>query len=798
MIHPSERSATPPTVGRWATAARLSFVTLLGIYALAWAIPLPERLTARSSVVVHYADGSVAHASLSEDEKWRIDLPLAEVDPDYLEAVVQLEDERFWVHPGIDPIAIARAMGQNLEAGRVVSGGSTITMQLARMAEPRPRTLTSKLVEAARAVQLEIRLTKPEILEAYLRLVPYGRNVEGLEAASLAIFGHRADALTPVEIATLLAIPQDPTHRHPHPDHVAALKDARDRAARRLVERGVLLDGEGSPDWTPESLVDQVERAAVPRELRALPRDVPHAAVWLQSRNRSANHLPTTLDPGLQRLAARTLAEARPGLEGRGIHNASIVVVDHRTGEIEALVGSFDFFDPDHGGQIPAFAKARSPGSTLKPFVYAAAIDQGLALPEQLVPDVPVHFGSYSPDNYDGGFSGMVELEQALARSLNVPFVLLLEDLGVEPFLGLMRQGGARSFHPEPGHYGLSLVAGGIELTPLELTGLYVALANDGRARPLVIEAGATRGAEVQLFTPEAAWLTRRALTLRDRPDFPERNQLAVDGTGIHWKTGTSYGHRDAWAVGSGPSHTVAIWLGNLDNRSSQHLVGGTAAGPLLFDLLEAVGRGGQPVDHRHPPDLAPIEVCALSGKLPGPHCPHRRTILAPTRRIPPGRCDLHQRIEVDVATGQRVAPSCRAGRSVEARVAVVWPPEVRRWLVDHPVAALPDLAPECRDVAAIQPPRIVRPSAGAVALLVPGMAAEDQEVALQADAAGTTLSWFVDGEFLGRTGSDEVVWWTPRVGRHTLLVQDDAGATDKVAFEVRGADQVPGLAGPR
>lgn len=785
-------------VNRWSWGARGVFLALLGTYALAWAVPLPERLTARSSVVVHYADGSVAHASLSEDEKWRIAQPLAEVDPDYVEAVVQLEDERFWVHPGIDPIAIGRAVVQNLRAGRVISGGSTITMQLARMAEPRPRTLGSKLVEAARAVQLEIRLSKPEILEAYLRLVPYGRNVEGLEAASLAIFGHRADALSPVEIATLLAIPQDPTHRHPHPDHAAALKDARDRAARRLVERGVLIDGDGAPDWTPEALVAQVAAAPVPTALGQLPRDVPHAAAWLAARDRSADHLPTTLDPGLQRLARRTLAEARPELEAHGIFNAAVVMVDHRTGEIEALLGSHDFLDPDHGGQIAAFAEPRSPGSTLKPFVYAAAIDQGLALPEQLVPDVPVHFGAYRPDNYDGGFSGMVELEQALARSLNVPFVLLLEDLGVEPFLGLLRQGGARSFHPEPGHHGLSLVAGGIELTPLELTGLYAALANDGRARTLTLDPRATRGPEVQLFTPEAAWLTRRALTLRDRPDFPERNQLAARSRDIHWKTGTSYGHRDAWAIGSGPTHTVAVWLGNLDNRSSQHLVGGTAAGPILFDLLEAIGRGAPKLDEGHPPDLAPIELCALSGRLPGPSCPHTRTVLAPTRRIPADRCALHQAIEVDRATGERVAPSCRAGRDVEARVAVVWPPEVRRWLVDHPVAALPELAPECRDVPAIQAPRIVRPPAGAVALLVPGMAASDQEVALEADAAGTGLAWFVDGAFLGRVGSDEVLWWTPVVGRHTLVVQDDAGATDRVTFEVRGADEVPALAGPR
>lgn len=771
---------------RWtARALRALTVALVAVHALAWAVPLPDRLDETGSLVVLYADGSVAHTTLSTDDKWRIEVELDEVDPRYVSALIQLEDERFWHHPGVDPVAVVRALGQDLWHGEIVSGASTLTMQLARLLEPRPRTVRSKLVEMARAVQLEIRLSKREVLEAYLNHVPYGRNVEGVEAATLAYFGHRPAVLSPAEMAVLLAVPQQPTGRYPHPDHEPALRAARDRAAVRLVERGQLDRGTDDAPLDAEAVVAQIARAPVPTVLMALPREVPHVADWLGTRHTRSRRVHTTLDRGLQRLAAKALARRGEQATREGIHNGAVVIADHQTGRIEALVGSFDYYDPEHGGTIAAFDTPRSPGSTLKPFVYGRAIDAGLALPEHLVPDVPVRYGGYRPDNYDGSFSGMVQLETALARSLNVPFIVLLEQLGVEPFLGTLRHGGVHSLDQRPGHYGLSLVAGGIELTPLELTGLYAALANDGRARELTVHAGKPIPTGTEILTPESAWLVRRALSLRDRPDFPGRSHLATLPPTIHWKTGTSYGHRDAWAVGSGPTHTVTVWLGNLDNKGSTHLVGAQAAGPLLFDLLEALDVDGA-MAASAPPELVPVEVCALSGHLPGRHCPHAKTALAPVDNVPTARCELHTELEVDLASGQRVTAACRAGKTTETRVAVVWPAEVRRWLTEHPVSTVPSLHPDCREAAPLQPPRIVAPAAGAVAVLVPGLPADDQELALQADAAGTRLSWFLNGEYLGKVDADDVVWWTPRPGRHTLVVQDESGASDRLEFEVR------------
>jgi penicillin-binding protein 1C len=551
---------------------------------------------------MRYDDGSVAHVQLAPDGRARIPVRLAEVDPAYVRALVALEDQRFWTHPGVDPIAVARAVVQDVAAGRVVSGASTITMQLARLLEPRPRTIRSKAIEALRAVQIEQRLSKTGVLEAYLAFAPYGANVEGIEAASLLYFGHRADRLTADEIAVLLAVPQDPTARFPRVDHVDALRAARDRVLARLL---ALDDRAGFG----EAELRDASTRPVPSALRAVPREAPHAAAWLAGRAPSGAAIATTLDHGIQSTVERAIRRAHSGWAAQGIHNAAVVVVDHHTDEVKALVGNADFFDAAHGGQIAGFDVPRSPGSTMKPFVYALALDRGQALPETLSLDVPVAYQGYAPENYDGRYDGVVPLEQALTRSLNVPFVLQLEEMGMAPFEALLANGGVRSQDLSPGALGLSAVVGGMELTPLELAALYAALANDGEVRDLRIVA-APASAPRRLFSPAAAWLTRRALAIRDRPDFPARREMGAAPRGIHWKTGTSFGNRDAWAVGSNLRYTVVVWTGNFDRTASPHLVGAETPAPVLFDLLEALD------DRRSaardlPPGISPRFACA-------------------------------------------------------------------------------------------------------------------------------------------------------------------------------------------
>ena len=769
---------------------------LLGSYALvlilSYAVPLPARLSAEPSTVIEFRDGSPAHVFLSPDEKWRLALPLDEIDPAYVDALVRFEDKRFWVHGGVDPIAVARAVALNVTHGRRVSGASTLTMQLVRVLEPRPRTLRSKFVEALRAVQLEVRLSKREILEAYLTFAPYGRNVEGVEAASLGYFGHRATSLSASEIAILLAVPQNPNRRFPDSANVERLTYGRDVVAKRLAEDGVLPLGETGDSAT---VLAEVLASHVPSVLQRLPRHAPHAAVWIRGEVPAQRRVRSTLDRGTQLLAERVLAGARDEAERKGIHNTAVVIADHEAGDIVALVGSFDFWDEKNGGQIVGFALPRSPGSTLKPFLYALAIDRGVAGPQFLVPDIPMAFGGYTPKNFDGSFAGLVTMEDALSRSLNLPFVSLLHQIGTEPFIGTMRDMGVRSLDSEPGHYGLSAAVGGIEMTPLEIAGLYATLAHDGRYRPLRWNQDAPITPESDIVSPGAAWLTRQALSIKDRPDFPARRQLTGAPTGIHWKTGTSFGHRDAWAAGSAPGYTAVVWMGNFDQSSSKELVGSEASGPVLFDLLEALtDRTRRRMDGAAPKDLTQIEVCSYSGRLPGPACPSVRPTLARRSAVPTATCPYHVGVDVDLATGRALTASCRSGRDYATRTFLTWPATVRRWLKDEhrllPEPPVYDSA--CERGGVRKPPSIVNPGRGQVAMLLAGVAPDAQEVPFEAEtnAAGAQLSWFVDGEFLGTVKSDERLWWKPALGIHEIVVSDDAGLSTRRVFEVRNRVQ--------
>ena len=551
---------------------------MLALAAIAWIVlyltPLPPRLEVRPSSQVLYADGTPAFVFLSPDDRYRMEVRPEDlddffgdgdtgdignagfrgagaeidprrIDPDYVRALLRFEDKRFLRHPGVDGLAVLRSAWLNLRHRRVVSGASTLTLQLVRVLEPRPRTLRSKVVEALRAVQIEARYSKREILALYLTYVPFGRNLEGARAASWAYFGHPPSSLSGSEIATLLAVPQRPASRYPTPRNHERLVTARDEIASWLIDRGLALEPSVGDS---KSQLNVVKAGTVPESIRVLPRAAPHLAFWLRARDPLAERWHTTLDRGLQTLTGQRLETSADELAALGIHNGSIVVADHRWGEIRALVGNIDFWDEAHGGQIPGFAVARSPGSTLKPFLYGAAIDAGLVLPEQLVVDIPVEYGDYSPRNFDRDHTGLVPLEDALSHSLNIPFVLLLQRLGIDSFLDLLRQGGVASLVDDPGYYGLSAAIGALELTPLELAELYVALARDGDATPLAVlkeaesSGGSRRGAVMarsgssshpSIMSDGASFLVKRALSRRDRPDFPERPQ-ALGRTASH------------------------------------------------------------------------------------------------------------------------------------------------------------------------------------------------------------------------------------------------------------------------
>jgi penicillin-binding protein 1C len=743
----------------------------LGLVIALYLVPMPKRELSWS-VSVDYRDGEPAFVFLSEDEKWRLPVELDKVDPKFVEALVALEDKRFWSHAGVDPIAILRATWSDVSQMRRVSGGSTLSMQLARLLEPRKRTIPNKVVDMFRALQLDARMSKEQILAHYLSRTPYGRNIEGIDSAARTYFGHSAQHLSPLEIATLLAVPQGPARFAPSKANAERLRTRRDTILKKLIAAGVF-----SPDDATAALAE-AEDVAPPLKLRPLPRQASHVANWLRARSPGELHIATTLDKGTQALVEKVVALHAEDLRRRHIYNGSVVVVDHRTREIVAIVGNIDATDVKHGGQIGMFARPRSPGSTLKPMLYAVAIDRGLALPEYRVADVPMDFGAYRPHNFDGDYLGLVTLRESLEKSLNVPFVKLLAEVGTETFVGELSRMGVAHARAKPGELGLSLIAGGMETTPLELAAMYAALAENGQYRPLVLRADTARGTPSTIFGPAAAHLTREALASRDRPDFPKRRDLHGVPSEIHWKTGTSFGYRDAWSVGSGPRYTAVVWTGNVDNTPSHELVGSEAAGPILFDVLEAVAERTHSTMAAAPPaDLIEVEVCSYSGHLAGEACPHKVKAKAPMHSVPTSPCPYHQMLDVDRETKQAVLPACRLdGHEYDRRSFTVLPSEVTSWLRERnrAIPDAPDFADGC--VAQTSAPSISLPTEGQVVLLIPGVPTSNQQVPFQVSTSSASVSWFVDGELVGSVAGSERYFWEPTIGTHQIVVADASG----------------------
>ena len=761
----------------WNKAAKV--VTLCGlllalIISSFWWVPLPERLVQPDSQTVLWRDGNLAHTFLSPDERWRLNGDPSRLDPNYLKALYLIEDERFHLHFGVDPLAIVRAAISNLINARIVSGASTLTMQLARLLEPRPRRLSSKIVEAWRAIQLHLRIGRQQVLANYLRFLPFGGNLEGVHGASYSYFGHSAATLDAAEIATLLAVPQRPGARAPSVENSSRLKSARDQILKRMHAGGLINS----------VLLQESIDEPVPGPRQAMPQHLPHAARWLREQNPSTLEIKSVLDQTAQKLVQEVFDRHALERLNLDVRNGAVVVVEHETRHIAALIGGGDFFAGHDGAQIPAFDRPRHAASTLKPFLLGLAIDEGLTSPEHLVLDVPTNYGSYRPRNFSGKYSGLVTLDDALTQSLNVPFVHLIKRFGIENFIGHLRYIGLQWINPKPEFYGLAAALGTIPMSLLELTELYAGLAQDGQVMNLRALAGEKLDKGLQFLTPESAWMIRQVLKKRDRPDFPVRARLYGLAPNIHWKTGTSFGFRDAWAIGSNDRYTVGVWLGNLNRDASRYLVGAPLAGPLLFDVFDALGhQDSERLSDSPPKGLTDVEVCDFSGYLAGQGCTQTRQAKAPRKSVAVTPCPYHQKLYVVAGSTTAYPKACAPPDSQENSVLVL-PAQAR----DFTNLLLPQahtLASEC-ETSTSELLKIVSPAQSTI-ILIPGMNPEEQEIALQANAnEGTELNWFVNGRFLGSKKASQKLWWQPSLGEHLIVITDSSGRSSRKRITVR------------
>ncbi|MCF3932771.1 penicillin-binding protein 1C [Acuticoccus sp. M5D2P5] len=562
-------------VGGRRIGSGLSVALLLGT-AVALAVPVldarhPPPLTgAAPSTLVLDRHGALLRAFTDGNGRWRLPVTVAEVDPRFVDLLVAYEDKRFATHLGVDPLAAGRAAFQAATSGRLVSGASTLTMQTVRLlTERRERTFVRKLEEAARAIQLERRLDKDDILTIYLNNAPYGGNIEGVRAASLAYFGREPARLTLAQAALLVALPQSPETRRPDRFPEAA-RAARARVLDRLAERGVISARDAA----------EAGREAIPAERRSVPRLAPHLARQLVDAAPERRIHETTLERDWQAALERLAAE-RVDLIGPRV-SAAILVADLRNGEIRASVGAAKFLDAGRAGYVDMVRAVRSPGSTLKPFIYGLAMEAGLIAPMTLLEDTPRTFAGYEPNNFDDTFHGLVTATEALRQSLNVPAIALLDALGATRLAVRLQEAGARVVLPGGAEPSLAIGLGGFGTRLIDLAELYTALARDGR--PIGLHAtGGAPPVRNRLLSERTAAAVSGILSGM----LPPRN--ARPGA-IAYKTGTSYGYRDGWAVGYDARHVIAVWVGRPDGTPIASLTGWTDAAPILFDAFARIG----------------------------------------------------------------------------------------------------------------------------------------------------------------------------------------------------------------
>lgn len=761
------------------TLLRRGGATLIVVALLCWALAPKPSLYGDTgfSAAVYASDGTLLRLTLAPDQRYRLFTPLAQLPAQAIDATLLYEDRWFFEHPGINPAAVLRAAWTTFVTSERTLGASTLTMQLARLRFAiDSSSVAGKLEQMLRALQLERHYSKQEILEAYLNLAPYGGNIEGLGTASLVYFGKPAIHLTLNEVLSLVVVPQNPVQRAPDRGDGDALREARLRAFAL---------------WQAAHPDDAAQQASMAAPLRIqsrgqLPFLAPHFVDALLARY-GAGSWHSTLDLSLQHTVEQQMTAHLAERRLDGLDNAAVLVVDTRDQAIAAWVGSADFFDDALHGQVDGVTARRSPGSTLKPFVYARALEQGLLHPRTLLKDLPTRFGAYTPENFDRGFLGPVTAQDALVYSRNVPAVDIAEQLQPD-FHDFLRRAGIANLR-ERDFYGLAIALGGVEVSMLELAGLYTTLVNAGVRTPLAWrkeERGARPGE--RLLSAEAAFITLQMLKQNPRPDG------RVQAPATAWKTGTSWAFRDAWSIGLAGHYLIAVWVGHFDGHSNPALVGQRAAAPLLFRLVDHLGLEGNPAqlvgDTSTGLNVKQVEVCASSGDLPGKYCP--RTVASwYIPGVSPIRVDtLHRLVAIDPVTGLRACDANAPGNRHD--VMEFWPSDLLALfrLAGLPRKQPPPYSPDC-NLASVDrsgaAPGITSPSDKLEYGLQPDHP-EHNRIPLKAvaDASASRLYWFEDDRFIVAATPGETPLWSPAPGEYVLRAVDDLGRSDAVRVRVR------------
>jgi penicillin-binding protein 1C len=754
---------------------------------------LPEKLfNDPTSTVIRDKDGNILGARIATDGQWRF--PHNDKVPyKFRKAIVQFEDRDFYDHMGFSMKAFGRAMKQNINSGSVVSGGSTITMQVARLSRKgKNRSIYEKFTEVFWATRIELKYTKKEILSMYASNAPMGGNVVGLDAAAWRYFGRTPNELSWAEAATLAVLPNAPGLMHPGRNRKALIAK-RNRLLKRLFKVGEI----------DKITYDLATIEPLPDEPPDLPQIAPHLIDRIMSSNNEGKLVETTIDKALQEHVVKVLDLHHERLKQNEIYNAAALVLEVNTGNVLSYVGNTKNEEEEHGSMVDIIRAPRSTGSILKPYLYALMLDDGKLTPNMLIPDVPTHLTGYNPKNYSEKYDGAVPAHRALSRSLNIPSVRMLRTYGIQKFHHQLKKLGMTSLTFPPSHYGLSLILGGAEAKLWDLASIYASMGRtlnnypdyDGtiNQRPTYIQRDQKKTAKgesnVPVLNPASVWFTFEAMLQVSRPNEEVNWHVFDSSKKIAWKTGTSMGFKDAWAIGVTPGYVVAVWVGNGDGEGRKGLIGIEAAAPILFDIFDRLPSTGwfdPPYD-----EMAEIPICRLSGYRASELCEQVDTSLVPQTSLETIACPYEQVVHLDVTGKWQVDNSCEAVTEIKTESRFVLPP-VMEWYYKskHPnYKTLPPIRPDCRGTSdewamAIIYPK--KPSRIYVPIELDGTLGKTVFEIMHRNKS-TEVFWHLDEAFIGSTKDIHQMELNPDVGEHTLTLVDENGESLSQKFEIVG-----------
>jgi penicillin-binding protein 1C len=751
-------------------------ISAIGVFILFLLLNLifPLKNKIEYSTIITDKNGEVINAYLTKDQKWRMKTELNEISPLLRKTIVAKEDKYFYSHPGVNPFAVIRAGFKNVFRMKRTSGASTITMQVARALEPRKRNIGSKMIEMFRAFQLEWKYSKDEILQMYLNLVPYGGNLEGVKAASLLYFSKNPDHLSLAEITALSIIPNRPSSLVMGKNNDLILQE-RNRWLKKFAKDKI---------FTEKEIED-----ALGEPLTATRNTVPHFAKHLSNKlfRKGDYYYKTHLDLNTQLKTEKIVEDYIRAQRLRNINNGSVVIIDNKTHNVVAYVGSANFNDTTDGGQVNGAAAIRQPGSTLKPLLYAMCMDEGLLTPKIVMNDIAVNYNGYAPENYDQKYNGYVTAEYALEHSLNIPSVKSLRILGKDKLVQKLSTCEFKQIQKDRNKLGLSMILGGCGTTLEELTGLFSAFANNGVYFSPSYSDKDTFHKKVNVVSPEAAFMINDILSKVNRPDFPLNWQSTERMPKIAWKTGTSYGRKDAWSIGYNKNYTIGVWVGNFSGIGVPDLSGANTATPLLFKIFNTIDYDSDEEWFTQPKDCETRMVCSETGLLPADHCLN----LVMDYFIPlissTAKCNNIQEVIVSADENISYCKNCAPQAGYKKKFYKVTETEMQSWFEENKIAyqKIPPHNPDCEIIFKGNAPSITSPANGSE-YLISKKNKEPLQLTCKTASDVSKVYWYIDNKFYKACSPGEKQFFVPDEGPVKISCTDDKGRNRDIKIMVR------------